>query len=109
MSETRKVRQTASPPLRDQACTILKVAILSREFASGDCPIELEIANTLDLGRSPVREAFHRLEQKGSRQVTRAGVTIQPLSSKDIQGISLSDNQFSRTPQDILETFARLA
>ncbi len=76
MSETRKVRQTASPPLQDQACTILKVAILSREFASGDCPVELEIANSLDLGRSTVSEVFRRLEQKAFLQVTCVGVTI---------------------------------
>lgn len=84
-----KVRLTSNPPLRDQAYTTLKDAILAGKFAPGDHLVELEIANSLGLSRSPVREAFRRLEQEGFLQVTRAGVTVQQVSLKDIQGVYL--------------------
>jgi DNA-binding GntR family transcriptional regulator len=82
-----KVRLTSNPPLRDQAYSTLKDAILAGKFAPGDRLVELEIANSLGLSRSPVREAFRRLEQEGYLQVTRAGVTVQQISLKDIQGV----------------------
>lgn len=82
-----KVRPTSNPPLRDQAYTTLKDAILAGKFAPGDHLVELEIAHSLGLSRSPVREAFRRLEQEGFLQVTRAGVIVQQISFDDIQGI----------------------
>jgi DNA-binding GntR family transcriptional regulator len=60
---------------------------LSGRFAPGDHLVEVEIASLLGLSRSPVREAFRRLEQEGYLQVTRSGVTVQHISSKDIQAI----------------------
>ena len=84
-----KVRLSSNPPLRDQAYTTLKDAILAGKFAPGDHLVELEIAHSLGLSRSPVREAFRRLEQEGFLQVTRAGVTVQQVSLKDIQGVYL--------------------
>lgn len=82
-----KVRLNSSPPLRDQAYSALKDAILSGKFAPGDHLVELEMANSLGLSRNPVREAFRRLEQEGFLHVTRAGVIVQQISSKDIEGI----------------------
>jgi DNA-binding GntR family transcriptional regulator len=88
MAENRlRVRLTSNPPLRDQAYTNLKDAILSGKFAPGDHLVELEIARSLGLSRSPVREAFRRLEQEGYLKVNRAGVVVQQISPKDIQGI----------------------
>ena len=82
-----KARLTSNPPLRDQAYTTLKDAILSGKFAPGDHLVELDIANSLGLSRSPVREAFRRLEQEGYLKVNRAGVVVQQISSQDIQGV----------------------
>lgn len=76
-----------NPPLRDQAYLFLKDAILAGKFAPGDHLVELEIAHSLGLSRSPVREAFRRLEQEGYLAVTRSGVIVQQISSKDIQGV----------------------
>jgi DNA-binding GntR family transcriptional regulator len=84
---TLKAHLNSNPPLRDQAYSALKDAILSGKFAPGDHLVELEIAHSLGLSRSPVREAFRRLEQEGLLLVTRAGVVVQQISSKDIQGI----------------------
>lgn len=76
-----------NPPLRDQAYSALKDAILAGRFAPGDHLVELEIAQSLGLSRSPVREAFRRLEQEGFLCVTRAGVIVQQISLKDIEGV----------------------
>ena len=80
-------RLTPNLPLRDQAYSALKDAILAGKFAPGDHLVELEIARLLGLSRSPVREAFRRLEQEGYLHVTRSGVIVQQISSKDIEGI----------------------
>ncbi len=82
-----KVHLNPNPPLRDQAYSALKDAILSGQFSPGDHLVELEIARSLGLSRSPVREAFRRLEQEGFLHVTRAGVIVQRVSSKDIEGV----------------------
>lgn len=82
-----QTRLVANPPLRDQAYTTLKDAILAGKFAPGDRLIELDIAQSLGLSRSPIREAFRRLEQEGYLTVTRAGVIVQPISPKEIEGI----------------------
>ncbi|MBI5032619.1 MAG: GntR family transcriptional regulator [Chloroflexi bacterium] len=76
-----------NPPLRDQAYSALKDAILSGRFAPGDHLVELEIAQSLGLSRSPVREAFRRLEQEGYLCVTRTGVVVQQISLKDIESV----------------------
>ena len=81
------IRLVPNPPLRDQAYDALKDAILSGKFAPGDHLVEVEIAALLGLSRSPVREAFRRLEQEGYLLVTRAGVTVQQISTKDIHAI----------------------
>jgi DNA-binding GntR family transcriptional regulator len=83
----QRLRLSSNPPLRDQAYTSIKDAILSGKFAPGNHLVELEIAHSLGLSRSPVREAFRRLEQEGLLLVTRAGVVVQQISSQDIQSI----------------------
>lgn len=82
-----RIHLSPNPPLRDQAYSVLKDAILSGKFAPGDHLVEVEIASFLGLSRSPVREAFRRLEQEGYLRVTRSGVTVQQISSKDIHAI----------------------
>ncbi len=82
-----RARLAPNPPLRDQAYTTLKDAILAGKFTPGDHLVEIEIAHSLGLSRSPVREAFRRLEQEGYLTVTRSGVVVQQISYKDIQGI----------------------
>lgn len=82
-----KAHLNPNPPLRDQAYSALKDAILAGRFAPGDHLVELEIAQSLGLSRSPVREAFRRLQQEGFLHVTRAGVIVQQISLKDIEGV----------------------
>ncbi len=75
------------PPLRDQAYAVLKEAILSGKFKPGDRLLEQEIGKSLGLSRSPVREAFRRLEQEGYLFATRSGIIVQQISHKDIEDL----------------------
>jgi len=72
-------------PLRDEAYAVLRQAILSGQFKPGDHLIEREIAAQLGLSRSPVREAFRRLEQEHLVMATRQGLVVQELTPRDAQ------------------------
>ncbi len=72
-------------PLRDEAYLALRRAILCGDLAPGDHLVEREIASRLGLSRSPVREAFRRLEQEGLVRVTRQGVLVQSLDLAAVQ------------------------
>src|SRR5574340_1161293 len=61
-------------PLRDEAYAVLRQAILSGQFKPGDHLVERQVAAQLGLSRSPVREAFRRLEQEHLVMVTRQGL-----------------------------------
>lgn len=71
------VDPTARRPLRDEAYITLRRAILSGDFRPGDRLVEREVAARLQLSRSPVREAFRRLEQEGLVRVSRQGLFVQ--------------------------------
>ncbi len=80
-------RLIPNPPLRDQAYAMIKDAILSGRFEPGRRLVEQETANLLGLSRSPVREAFRRLEQEGYLKVGRAGVIVEQVSIKDVHDL----------------------
>lgn len=74
----------ARRPLRDEAYLTLRRAILAGDFRPGDRLVEREVAAKLHLSRSPVREAFRRLEQEGLVNVSRQGVFVQELDSREM-------------------------
>lgn len=67
---------TSRRHLRDEAYIALRRAILSGTLAPGDHLVERQIAGSLGLSRSPVREAFRRLEQEGLVRAERFGVEV---------------------------------
>ncbi len=72
-------------PLRDEAYVVLRQAILSGQFKPGDRLVERRVAAELGLSRSPVREAFRRLEQDRLVTVARQGVVVQGLTPRDVE------------------------
>lgn len=52
-------------PLRDQAYTALKKAIVTLEIPPGSYIVDAEICERIGLGRTPVREALFRLAGEG--------------------------------------------
>jgi DNA-binding GntR family transcriptional regulator len=71
-------------PLRDEAYDVLRRAILTGAFKPGDRVVEREVCERLGLSRSPVREAFRRLEQEGLVVVSRQGLVVQTLSIEEV-------------------------
>ena len=64
----------------------LKQAIIKAKISSGEWLVESHIAETLGISRTPVREAFHKLEREGliERQ-PRGGFTVLGLNRQDIE------------------------
>ena len=64
----------------------LKHAIVRGKISAGEWLVESHIAETLGISRTPVREAFHKLEREGliERQ-PRGGFTVLGLNRTDIE------------------------
>lgn len=64
----------------------LKQAIVRGKISAGEWLVESHIAETLSISRTPVREAFHKLEREGliARQ-PRGGFTVLGLNREDIE------------------------
>lgn len=78
----RGVRQRSS----EFAYTLLKQKILDSDYPPGEHLLEQDIARELKLSRTPVREAFVRLEQEGLLEIVpRRGICISVLSPKDMR------------------------
>lgn len=66
----------------------LRSKIFSGELAAGSDHLESELANLLDMSRTPVREAVLTLESQGLLELRpRKGVRILPLSPEDMAEI----------------------
>ena len=64
----------------------LRKMILSGELAAGTDHLESELAETLGMSRTPIREAALMLESKGLLEMRpRKGVRILPVSSDDMR------------------------
>jgi DNA-binding GntR family transcriptional regulator len=83
---------TARPPLAPSAATRvyqhLKRAILERIHADGALLSEAEIAATVGVSRTPVREALLRLESEGLVALyPKRGVLVRPVSAAEIEDV----------------------
>lgn len=64
----------------------LKQAIIRGEVAPGDRLVESRLADALDISRTPVREAIHKLEREGLlRKLPKGGFAVMNLSREDIE------------------------
>ncbi|MEW6668567.1 MAG: GntR family transcriptional regulator [Thermodesulfobacteriota bacterium] len=64
----------------------LKQAIIRGNVAPGDRLVENRLAEALDISRTPVREAIHKLEREGwLRRLPRGGFTVVSLTREDIE------------------------
>src|SRR5699024_2481156 len=71
--------------IRDRASFHLKNLILEGEYKTGDRLIEREIAERLQISRTPIREALLRLESQGFVvTVPRKGVVVADISTEDV-------------------------
>ena len=78
------------PPnsISDQIYERLKQQILHGEIEPGERLMQNQVAETLKASRTPVREAFHRLEQDGLvERVPQGGVRVPRLELQIVQDV----------------------
>jgi len=81
-----KIRPPNSIP--DQICEYLLERIQTGEIESGDRLIETQVAESLETSRTPVREAFRRLEQGGIvERLPQGGVRVTPVTIETAEEI----------------------
>ncbi|WP_420830395.1 GntR family transcriptional regulator [Bacillus piscicola] len=71
--------------IRERAYFYLKNLILEGEYKTGDRLVERELAERLNISRTPIREALFRLESQGFvKTVPRKGVVVAEISTEDV-------------------------
>jgi DNA-binding GntR family transcriptional regulator len=74
---------------KDRAYVFTKGRVLDSTFAGGDLITEGEVADALGMSRTPVREAFLRLEGEGLlRLYPKRGALVVPVSIGEIEAVS---------------------
>jgi DNA-binding GntR family transcriptional regulator len=72
-------------PIRDKVYQFIKHAIIQGTYKSGERIIERELADKLNVSRTPIREALFRLESQGFvKTLPRKGVIVSKLSPMEI-------------------------
>ncbi|HEX6989534.1 MAG TPA: GntR family transcriptional regulator [Bacillota bacterium] len=72
-------------PLYEQAYVAIRNGILDGTYGPGDRLVETELAEALQISRTPVREALRRLEREGLVEAdARGGVAVARLEPADI-------------------------
>jgi DNA-binding GntR family transcriptional regulator len=71
-------------PIRDEVFSSLRDAILDGHFEPGERLVEKDLAQQMDISRTPIREALRKLELEGLVAYTpRKGVVVVGVSSHD--------------------------
>ncbi|MCF8038220.1 MAG: GntR family transcriptional regulator [Desulfohalobiaceae bacterium] len=72
--------------LAEKITNILTKAVLEGEIKSGEQLVELEYQKLFNISRSPIREAFRKLEKMGMVEIIpRKGTFVKSLSQRDIE------------------------
>ncbi|WP_309120446.1 GntR family transcriptional regulator [Paenibacillus sp.] len=72
-------------PIRDKVYQYIKQAIVQGVYKSGERIVERELADRLNVSRTPIREALFRLESQGFvKTMPRKGVVVSKLSTEEI-------------------------
>src|SRR5918995_3262812 len=73
---------------KDRAYTFTKRRVLDATYAGGDLLTEGEVAEALGMSRTPVREAFLRLEGEGLlRLYPKRGALVVPVSAQEVEAV----------------------
>ena len=75
-------------PLRDVVFNTLRKAILRGELKPGERLMELQLANSLVVSRTPIREAIRKLELEGLvLMIPRKGAEVAQITEKNMQDV----------------------
>ena len=73
---------------KDRAYAYTKQRVLDATYAGGDLLTEGEVAGALGMSRTPVREAFLRLEGEGLlRLYPKRGALVVPVSAQEVEAV----------------------
>ena len=73
---------------KDRAYAFTKQRVLDATYAGGDLLTEGEVADALGMSRTPVREAFLRLEGEGLlRLYPKRGALVVPVSAQEVEAV----------------------
>jgi DNA-binding GntR family transcriptional regulator len=76
------------PAAKDRAFDYVKTQVLTGAFPGGELISEGEVADALGMSRTPVREAFLRLEAEGLlRLYPQRGALVVPVSSDEARAV----------------------
>jgi DNA-binding GntR family transcriptional regulator len=79
---------SVSPTATDRAYAFTKGRVLDSTFAGGELITEGEVADALGVSRTPVREAFLRLEGEGLlRLYPKRGALVVPVSVGEVEAV----------------------
>lgn len=86
MSQLKAIAPTQ--PIRETVYQQLKLAVLTGAFGAGERLLERDIAEKLQVSRTPVREALKRLEAEGLLEaLPKQGLAVKEYSDDDIREI----------------------
>ncbi len=75
-------------PLRDMVYHKIRQAILVGDMQPGERLMEIHLAERLDVSRTPVREAIHKLEQEGLVIMTpRKGAEVAQITKQGLRDV----------------------
>ena len=87
-ADTKSVRSERRLLNAERAHAEIKRRILNNELPAGHQILEQDLAELLDMSRTPVREAMVRLAEEGMVEIRpRHGLRVLPLSAADMQEI----------------------
>jgi len=79
---------TRTEGAKDRAYAFTKQRVLDATYAGGDLLTEGEVADALGMSRTPVREAFLRLEAEGLlRLFPKRGALVVPVSAQEVESV----------------------
>jgi DNA-binding GntR family transcriptional regulator len=82
------VKHSEAEPAADRAYAVTKELVLSGELPGGHLFSEGDIATRLDMSRTPVREAFLRLQAEGLLQlIPKRGVVVVPVPPGEAEDV----------------------
>ena len=88
MDEVFKGATLLPVPVRSKAYEVLKDAIIRGSLRPGQRLIESQLAELLNISRTPLREAMLRLESEGFVQrLSSGGAQVKPLSAEEIRDL----------------------
>jgi DNA-binding GntR family transcriptional regulator len=83
-----KSTRSGRPAAKDRALEYVKTQVLTGAYPGGELISEGEVATALGMSRTPVREAFLRLEAEGLlRLYPQRGALVVPVSSTEARAV----------------------